>query len=280
MTHLSHSSLPSLRTVIETYGLAAKKSLGQHFLLDMNITRAIVKHAALTDQTHVIEIGPGPGGLTRALLETNIASCVAIERDKRCVAALAEITDKRLSVIEGDALKINPQTLTPCPRAIAANLPYNIGTQLLLNWLPHAHHFESMTLMFQKEVADRLLAKPNTKDYGRLTLMAQFFCRMQRVMNLPASVFWPPPKIDSTVVRLIPRADKPSDIDFTLFEALTKAAFGQRRKMLRTTLKNFGGESLLEKANILPQSRAEDLSLEDFERLVCLKRKEERGERK
>jgi len=266
-------ALPPLRAVIDAHKLATRKALGQHFLLDMNITRAIVARAALTPQTHVIEIGPGPGGLTRALLESPIASCTAIERDKRCIEALAPLVKAaggRLTLIEEDALKTSPQTLVPAPRAIVANLPYNIGTQLLLQWLPHAAMFESMTLMFQKEVADRLLAAPHSKDYGRLTLAAQFFCNMQRVMKLRAAAFWPPPKIDSAMLRFTPRADRPSDVDFETFEALTKAAFGQRRKMLRAALKSFGGEALLERAQIPASRRAEDLSLKDFETLTRL----------
>jgi 16S rRNA (adenine1518-N6/adenine1519-N6)-dimethyltransferase len=247
--------------------------LGQHFLCDLNLTRRIAKLAGDLSGCTVFEIGPGPGGLTRALVELAPDHVIAIEKDRRCLAALADLvvaSDGKLRVIEGDALEMSLLDLAPAPRAIVANLPYNIGTELLLNWLRNIDHFRSLTLMFQSEVVDRLCAKPGSKTYGRLSVIAQFCCQVTRVLDVPAAAFTPPPKVVSAVVHLTPRKDRPKDIDFTLMEKVTAAAFGQRRKMLRSSLKTLGGIELLERASIDPTLRAENLSLRDFETLARL----------
>jgi len=215
----------------------------------------------------IIEIGPGPGGLTRALLAEGAKKVIAIERDERPIAALKEIAAAypgRLEIIEGDALKIDPASLCEGPRKIVANLPYNISTQLVLNWLKDIQSYECLTLMFQKEVADRLAASPRSKEYGRLSVVTQWLCEVRANFNIKPSAFTPPPKVMSTVATLVPR-DKPlMDVDQADLEAVTQAAFGQRRKMLRSSLKGIGGDKLLAACNIEPTKRAEELSVEDF----------------
>jgi 16S rRNA (adenine1518-N6/adenine1519-N6)-dimethyltransferase len=263
--------LPPLRDVIAKHELMARKSLGQHFLCDLNLTRKIAMLAGNLDGCTVFEIGPGPGGLTRALLGTKAKKIIAIEKDRRCNAALqdlVEISEGRLDVIEGDALKTDLTELAAAPRAIVANLPYNIGTELLLGWLRQIDQFRSLTLMFQTEVAERLVAAPGSKIYGRLSVIAQFCCDIERVLDIPARAFTPPPKVDSAVVHLTPRKSRPKDISFEMMERVTAAAFGQRRKMLRSSLKPLGGEELLKRAGINPELRAEDLSVEEFEGLA------------
>ncbi len=264
-------TLPPLREVIAQHGLAARKGLGQHFLLDLNLTRRIVAHAGDLSGVNVCEVGPGPGGLTRALVESKAAKIVAVEMDPRCVIALESLVavdPSRLTLLQGDALKTDIPALIPAPRAIISNLPYNVGTELLVGWLHQIEAFRSLTLMFQLEVAERITALPGSKAYGRLAVIAQFCCNVQRVMKLPAQAFTPPPKVDSAVVHMTPRADRPKDVDLATLEAVTAAAFGQRRKMLRTSLKPLGGESLLMRAGIDPQRRAEELSLAEFENLA------------
>jgi 16S rRNA (adenine1518-N6/adenine1519-N6)-dimethyltransferase len=271
MTSSQLDALPPLRDVIARYDLMARKALGQHFLCDLNLTRRIAEQAGNLTGCTIFEIGPGPGGLTRALLGTNAKKVIVIEKDPRCLGALADITavsDGRLEIIAGDALKVDLTNLADAPRAIIANLPYNIGTELLLNWLHQIAAYQSLTLMFQAEVADRLAAKPGSKIYGRLSVIAQFCCDVERFMDLPARAFTPPPKVDSAVVHLTPRKDRPEDIDFKVLEKVTMAAFGQRRKMLRSSLKPLGGEDLLKRAGINPELRAENLSVRDFENLV------------
>jgi 16S rRNA (adenine1518-N6/adenine1519-N6)-dimethyltransferase len=260
--------------------LMARKSLGQHFLCDLNLTAAIAAAAGNITGCTVFEIGPGPGGLTRALVETDAATIIAIEKDRRCLAALADLVSAaagRLNVVEGDALKADLTELAPAPRAIIANLPYNIGTELLLNWMRQiaatpvdAPAFTSMTLMFQSEVVDRMTAAPDSKTYGRLSVITQFCCQVERKLDIPASAFTPPPKINSAVARLTPRLDRPGDIAFDTIGKVTAAAFGQRRKMLRSSLKSLGGTALLERAGINPERRAETLSLAEFETLARL----------
>lgn len=267
----SLEGLPPLRETIATHGLAARKGLGQHFLLDLNLTKRIVAQSGKLDGVTVFEIGPGPGGLTRALVGSAAKKIIAIEKDARCLAALEElvaVSGGRLDVREGDALEVDLAAFAPAPRAVIANLPYNVGTPLLLSWLKRMEAFQSLTLMFQAEVVDRLLAAPNTKAYGRLSVITQFCCEGHRVMTLPARAFTPPPKIDSAVVHLVPRRNRPKDVDLDALERVTATAFGQRRKMLRASLKPLGGEALLIKAGIDPARRAEDLSLAEFEELA------------
>ncbi|WP_428408160.1 16S rRNA (adenine(1518)-N(6)/adenine(1519)-N(6))-dimethyltransferase RsmA [Hyphococcus sp.] len=266
--------LPPLREVIERYDLGAKKSLGQHFLLDLNMTRKIARAASVTETDHVLEIGPGPGGLTRALLETG-ARVTAIERDHRCIEALAEVNlafKNRLIVIEADALTANEAELLgrETPVKIVANLPYNISTELLIKWLKAGPALWSvMALMFQKEVADRILAAPGSKAYGRLSVIAQTASLPSRAFNLPARAFTPPPKVDSTVVVF----EQPEEVFPALaaLEKVTQAAFSQRRKMLRSSLKPVFGDRLpdaLAGAGIEETQRAEELTVEQFKALA------------
>jgi 16S rRNA (adenine1518-N6/adenine1519-N6)-dimethyltransferase len=265
--------LPPLREVIARHGLSARKGLGQHFLFDLNLTGRIARMAGPLDSGTTIEIGPGPGGLTRALLAEGAAKVIAVEKDKRCLDALGEIAEAvgtRLQVIEADALTLDPAKLGPPPRRIVANLPYNISTALLIGWLrllanqPGA--LESLTLMFQKEVAERLVARPKTKSYGRLAVISQWLCEIAPLFDIPPQAFVPPPKVVSTVVRLAPRPAPLAPARFASLEAITAAAFGQRRKMLRQSLRSLGKDTaaLIEKAGIQETNRAEDLSVLDF----------------
>ncbi len=275
---MSADGLPPLREVIERHGLQAKKALGQNFLLDLNLTGKIARTAGDLRESTVIEVGPGPGGLTRALLLHGARRVVAIERDERCLDALAEIGAHypgRLSVIAGDALDQDFRTLfpnDPKPR-IVANLPYNVGTQLLLNWLltePWPPFYASMTLMFQREVAERIVAAPDSDHYGRLGVLAGWRTHAKIAFDVPPQAFTPPPKVTSSVVHLTPNPE-PLHCDVAKLERVTQAAFGQRRKMLRQSVKSLGGEALLTKAGIDPQRRAETLSVEEFVTLAnCL----------
>lgn len=275
-------ALPPLREVIARYDLGAKKALGQHFLLDLNLTRKIARAANVGPDDVVLEIGPGPGGLTRALLETGAALTV-IERDARCIAALEEIAAAfpgRLTIIEGDAMSADEAAIANgAAIKIVANLPYNISTELLIKWLRANHGakppggqplWSMMALMFQKEVADRILAPPGTKTYGRLSVLAQAASRPSRAFNLPASAFTPPPKVDSAVVTFLPAA-APLD-DIRKLERITQFAFSQRRKMLRSSLKGMWGddvEAVLDACGIAPTRRAEELSVDDYLRLAA-----------
>jgi len=270
MKKIALDSLPPLRDVIARFELMARKSLGQHFLLDLNLTQKIAACAGDLGGRTVFEIGPGPGGLTRALLATDARKIIAIEKDRRCIAALGDlvkIAEGRLEVIEGDALELDLTKLGDAPRAIVANLPYNIGTELLLGWLRQIESYEGLTLMFQAEVADRLAAKPGSKTYGRPSVITQFCSNVERMLDIAAQAFTPPPKVDSAVVHLVPRK-RPADVSFAMMEKVTAAAFGQRRKMLRSSLKPLGGEDLLKRAGIDPTLRAENLSVQDFENLA------------
>lgn len=270
------TTLPPLTQVIEQYDLVAKKSFGQHFLLDEHLLDMIVRYAGNLSDHHVIEIGPGPGGLTRALLKAGAKEVVAVEKDRRCIQALGELAAAypgRLRIVEADALAVDVSTLTPAPRRIVANLPYNVGTQLLLNWLDAVattQPFASMTLMFQKEVAERIMAAPGGKDYGRLSVLAQWLCEISWHRDLPPEAFSPPPKIDSSVITLTPLFEPRYPADKRALEKITAAAFGQRRKMLRGALKSLGVDAaqLLEKAKIEGTRRAEELTIEEFCRLA------------
>ena len=267
------SALPPLRDVIAAHQLRTRKSLGQHFLCDLHLTRRIVEAAGDLSGCNLFEIGPGPGGLTRALVESDAAAVIAIEKDSRFIAALADLVaaaEGKLHLIEGDAMRTDLLALAPAPRAVVANLPYNIGTELLIGWLRQIEEFRSLTLMFQSEVVDRMAAPPGSKAYGRLSVITQFCAVPRRVLDVPAAAFSPPPKIDSAVVHLTPRADRPKDIELKILEKVTAAAFGQRRKMLRSSLKPLGGEALLREADIDPERRAETLSLTEFESLARL----------
>jgi 16S rRNA (adenine1518-N6/adenine1519-N6)-dimethyltransferase len=275
---LADDGLPPLRQVIDAHGLAAKKSLGQNFLFDLNLTRRIARAAAPFNTTTIIEIGPGPGGLTRALLAEGAAKVIAVERDARALPALAEIAAHypgKLQVIEGDALDVDWSSLISGPARIVANLPYNIGTPLLLGWLTKAAwppFYDSLTLMFQKEVALRIAAAPGSNDYGRLSVICQWRCVCKKLFDVNRSAFTPPPKITSSIVQLVPRAKPEIECTVTALERVTAAAFGQRRKMLRSSLKSVFDtpEQVLEKLGIDATRRAEELAVNDFARLALL----------
>ncbi|MCI5077213.1 16S rRNA (adenine(1518)-N(6)/adenine(1519)-N(6))-dimethyltransferase RsmA [Oricola sp.] len=266
--------LPPLRAVIERHGLATKKALGQNFLLDLNLTGRIARAAGDLSGRTVIEVGPGPGGLTRALLMHGAAKVVVIERDARCLPALDEIAAHypgRLEIVEGDALKADFAALAGGERVrIVANLPYNVGTQLLVGWLETAAwppFYESLTLMFQREVAERIVAAPGDSAYGRLGVLAGWRTTARIQFDVPAQAFWPPPKVTSSVVHLTPR-EEPLQVDARRLSLITQHAFGQRRKMLRQSLKPLGGQALLDAAGIDGARRAETLSIEEFCRLA------------
>lgn len=269
------AGLPPLRETIAAHGLDARRRLGQHFLLDLNLTRRIARTASPLGEGIVIEIGPGPGGLTRALLLEGAAHVVAIELDPRAVRALNElqaVCGGCLEIVEGDALGIDVATLGPAPRRIVANLPYNISTALLVRWLHAAGDIADMVLMFQKEVADRLAASPRTKDYGRLSVLAQHVCMVQRLFDVPASAFVPPPKVVSSIVRLTPRPAAERLADLRPLERVTAAAFGQRRKMLRGSLAGLFSDpvGILNGLGLAPTARAEELAVADFVRLAAV----------
>jgi 16S rRNA (adenine1518-N6/adenine1519-N6)-dimethyltransferase len=261
--------LPPLRAVIARHGIAARKSLGQNFILDLNLTRRIARAAGALETGTTIEIGPGPGGLTRALLAEGAKRVVGIERDPRCLAALADLTTLlpgRLKIIEGDALVLDPAALGERPRRIVANLPYNIATALLLKWLDRIEEYESLTLMFQREVAERLVAARRSPAYGRLSVLVQWLCDVRLLFDLPPRAFTPSPKVRSSVVQLVPRGEPLAPAEKTTLERVTAAAFGQRRKMLRSSLKSLGvpTEPLCEIAGVEPTARAEELSVTEF----------------
>jgi 16S rRNA (adenine1518-N6/adenine1519-N6)-dimethyltransferase len=272
--------LPALRDVIRAHDLAAKKSLGQNFILDLNLTRRIARLAGALDGVTVVEVGPGPGGLTRALLMEGARRVIAVERDQRCLAALSDIASAypgRLTVHEGDALQTEWPALVSgsAPVAIVANLPYNIATMLLVGWLetePWPPWWSRMTLMFQKEVAERIVAEPGSKAYGRLAVIAQWRTKARIALTLPPAAFTPPPKVSSAVVVFEPRARAEPVCSVKMLGRLTQAAFGQRRKMLRQSLKSLTPmpEILLREAGISPELRAEQLKVEDFARLAAI----------
>jgi 16S rRNA (adenine1518-N6/adenine1519-N6)-dimethyltransferase len=269
VTATDPSQLPPLRDVIARHGIAARRSLGQNFILDLNLTGRIARAAAPLDAATVIEIGAGPGGLTRALLAEGARRVVAIERDPRCLAALADLAATypgRLDVVAGDAIELDPAALSQPPRKIVANLPYNIATGLLLRWLDRIGEYESLTLMFQREVALRLVAVPRTPAYGRLSVVVQWLCESKILFDLPPRAFVPAPKVTSSVVQLAPRPEPLAPAAKPALERVTAAAFGQRRKMLRASLKSLGVplDPLFAQTGIPPTARAEDLSVLQF----------------
>ena len=264
------SEVPPLRETLRAAGLTADKSFGQHFLLDLNICRKIARLAGHLDGETVIEVGPGPGGLTRALLEAG-ARVIAVEADARFLPLLAQLPgadDGRLTVVHADALKIDEAALARNGARVVANLPYNVGTPLLIKWLTGPFRPRSMTLMFQKEVAERIVARVGGGDYGRLAVLAQTLCETRIVMALPARAFTPPPKVDSAVVELKPHNDPPSDDLIAVLQIVTREAFGQRRKMLRSALRTLGGAALCEAAEIDANLRGEVVDLAGFLRLA------------
>lgn len=268
--------LPPLREIIASHGLAARKSLGQNFLCDLNLTRRIARAAAPLDNCQVVEIGPGPGGLTRALLAEGATHLVAVETDERAIPALQQIAGRypgRLTVLGQDALALDWGQMLRKPSKIVANLPYNIGTALLLQWLsmePWPPSFTSLTLMFQKEVAQRIVARPGGDAYGRLSVLCQWRCTVARLFDVNRAAFTPSPKVTSSIVQLHPRPTPLVPCRLRSLEAVTAAAFGQRRKMLRSSLKNvfLHPESVLAKLGYDSARRAEELPVEAFARLA------------
>ncbi len=266
---LASDGLPTLASVIDAHGLRPKKSLGQNFLLDLNITSKIARMAGDLRNCDVVEIGPGPGGLTRALLASGARRVVAIERDARCLPALEKISahwPDRLTIIEADALTIDLSQHVDQGARVVANLPYNVGTELLIRWLSEEvwpPHWASLTLMFQREVASRIAASHGEKAYGRLSVLAGWRCDSRILFDLPPQAFTPPPKVTSSVISITPKSTvEPAPLD--ALQEITAAAFGQRRKMLRKSLAALGGESLLEKADIDPTLRGEALDVAQF----------------
>lgn len=273
-------SLPSLSEVVKQYGLGANKRLGQHFLLDMNITDKIARLALPLENAHVAEIGPGPGGLTRSLLKSGAAAVTVIEMDERFLPALkdiADVSDDRLSIIKGDALKVDigSELGSDRPIKIAANLPYNVGTKMLINWLTADPLFwNQAVLMFQKEVALRIVAGPGNPNYGRLAVLSQSVCECRLAFEVPASCFSPPPKVDSAVVVLDPLPEDKRFPDLKRLGEITQAAFGQRRKMLRKSLKPIAKkyglvlDDWMESCGIEPTQRPEEISVRRFQGLA------------
>lgn len=266
--------LPTLKEVLKKHQMLPSKKLGQNFLLDQNITDKIARMAGPLQDHTVIEVGPGPGGLTRSLLKAGAKKVIAIEYDERCIPILEELKEaagERLEILHQDALTVACEKLGQGPRKIVANLPYNVATVLLFNWLPHIHDFENLTLMFQREVADRIKAIPRTPDYGRLSVMVQKVAYVGHLFDLPPEAFFPPPKVFSSVIQITP---KPAHTSLELYQALemvVKAGFSQRRKMLRSSLSGLGLQDLsqvLEQIGIAPTARAEELSIEDFTNLA------------
>ncbi|MBL8895117.1 MAG: 16S rRNA (adenine(1518)-N(6)/adenine(1519)-N(6))-dimethyltransferase RsmA [Rhizobiales bacterium] len=274
---MTDDGLPPLRDVIARYGLGANKALGQNFLFDFNLTRRIARSAAPLAGRTIVEIGPGPGGLTRALLAEGAERIIAVERDERVLPALAEIAAAypgKLEVHAADALAVDWPSVISGPAKLVANLPYNIATPLLIGWLgdPWPPWYESMTLMFQKEVADRITAQPGADSYGRLSVICQWRCKVAKLFDINRSAFTPPPKVTSSVVHFLPRPRCKPDCRMETLERVTAAAFGQRRKMLRSSLKSLGRDTqaLLANANISGELRAENLSVAAFGRLAQL----------
>ncbi len=267
------AALPPLGDVIRRYELGARKSLGQHFLLDRNLCDRIARAAGEIAGREVLEIGPGPGGLTRSLLARGAARVIAIERDSRCLAALEELSAAapgRLTIVDADAIAFDEAAILTGPTPVVANLPYNIATVLLLKWLGRLPLFERFTLMFQKEVAERLAAGPGGKTYGRLSVMTQWRAEVACLFDIKARAFTPPPKVTSTLVRIEPRAEPLAPAPHATLERLVAAAFGQRRKMLRSSLKQVTArpEALLMAAEVAPTARAEELDIAAFCRLA------------
>ncbi|MBS0964805.1 16S rRNA (adenine(1518)-N(6)/adenine(1519)-N(6))-dimethyltransferase RsmA [Acetobacter okinawensis] len=263
--------LESLRDVIRRHELDARKALGQHFLLDPGITDHIAALAGSLAGQHVVEVGPGPGGLTRSLLAAGASTVTAVELDSRAVAVIKELAQfypDRLSVVEADALKLDLTTLCPAPRQVVANLPYNVATPLLIGWLRQGTAWDRLTLMFQWEVAERICAAPDSDHYGRLAVLSQWCADCTVVMKLPPGAFTPPPAVWSAVASITPHRNQPSPALFKAMERVTAAAFGQRRKMLRGSLKSLNGEKLLAATNIDGTRRAETLSIAEFDQLA------------
>ncbi|WP_424814129.1 16S rRNA (adenine(1518)-N(6)/adenine(1519)-N(6))-dimethyltransferase RsmA [Roseococcus sp. YIM B11640] len=266
------AELTPLGEVVGRYGLDARKALGQHFLLDETLCARIARLPGDLEGRQVLEVGPGPGGLTRALLDRPIAHLTAVELDERALAALAEVGEAhpgRLTVLRQDAMRFDGVEVLPAPRQVVANLPYNVGTPLLIGWLRQGAAWERLTLMFQEEVALRIVAPPRTEHYGRLAVLAQWVADCAVALRLPPGAFRPPPKVHSAVVTITPHAEQPEPALFRAMEKLTAAAFGQRRKMLRGALKSLGqADALLAHCGIAGDRRAEELTVAEFDAMA------------
>lgn len=270
---MDNISLPPLRDVIRAHDLRAEKALGQNFLLDQNITDKIVRLSGNFDGVTAIEVGPGPGGLTRSLLASSAAKVVAVEFDARAVAAITDLKSvygEKLDIVHGDAMKVDITAVADAPRVIVANLPYNISVVLLVKWLELIRAdrdvVDFMALMFQKEVADRILASAGSKIYGRISVMAQWLCATKKLFDLPPSAFTPPPKVKSSVVQFIPRVMDADAPPFEVMEKILAAAFNQRRKMVRSSLSDYA--AAMDRAGTDTTKRAEDLTVEDFVKIA------------
>ena len=262
MSGFQMPDFPSPKEIAERHGLWAKKALGQNFIFDLNLTRKIANAAGNLTGANVIEIGPGPGGLTQAILGHDINKLYAIEFDERAVAGLKELNSPKLEIITGDALEIDLREIAPAGCVVISNLPYNIGTKLLMDWLDYASYFKSFTLMFQKEVAERIAAVPRTKDYGRVSVITQWLCHVEVRFEVPPTAFVPAPKVTSAIISIVPREKPLFPADKKKLEMVVKTAFNQRRKMLRSSLKALNVD--FEALGIRPEARAEELSIEDF----------------
>jgi len=269
------TTLLSTSEIIKKYGLDAKKSLGQNFILDKNFTDKIAKSVGDLSEYELLEVGPGPGSLTRSILDTKAKKLIAIEKDHRCLAALEELQKfygERLEIINADALEIDETKIFEKKFKIIANLPYNIGTVLLIKWLKIAPKISSMTLMLQKEVVERIIAKPNTKHYGRLAVMTNFLCDSKMLFTVNRSVFIPPPKVTSAILHLVPYEKPLFDVEFEKLEMVVAGAFNQRRKMIRSSLKSVfeNPDEVLKNLGLNPELRAENLTIEEFCRLAAV----------
>jgi 16S rRNA (adenine1518-N6/adenine1519-N6)-dimethyltransferase len=284
MSDLAEDGLPPLRAVIERHGLAAKKSLGQNFLFDLNLTRKIARAALPLNEGTVVEVGPGPGGLTRALLAEGATDLVVIERDARALPALEEISARypgRMRIVLGDALEQDWASLVRGKARVVSNLPYNIGTLLLTGWLTSGTSpFQSYTLMFQKEVAERIVAATNAEAYGRLSVLCQYLCETRKLFDVNRAAFTPPPKVTSSIVQLVPRKTFELECNVSDLARVTASAFGQRRKMLRSSLRGAfdAPETVMGELGINPELRAENLSVQDFVRLAIKARSSAHGQ--
>jgi 16S rRNA (adenine1518-N6/adenine1519-N6)-dimethyltransferase len=270
---LAEDGLPPLRAVIDQHGLAAKKSLGQNFLFDLNLTRKIARAALPLNEGTVVEVGPGPGGLTRALLAEGATDLLVVERDRRALPALEDISAHypgRMRIVVGDAQEQDWPSLVKGKPRVVSNLPYNVGTLLLTGWLTSNSPFASYTLMFQKEVAERIVAAPNSSAYGRLSVLCQYICEARKLFDVNRAAFTPPPKVTSSIVQLVPRKSREPACEISDLERVTASAFGQRRKMLRSSLKGVFDtpENVLRELSINSELRAENLAVKDFVRLA------------